>query len=716
MALPKERCSGLPSNDGFSMLRKLQIVFPTIIGIVGLALCQRIPVSPPPAPTPSPPPGATESPPSATPRIPSSPEPSPPWTLRFQWGFQDYPLHAAWSPRRPWLALASANRLYVYHFPSLRLLAFFTAETPWLEIAFAADGETLIGRTDNGTLIGWDIPSRQARWSRSDMPGIGIAASPSGQIALGHGDGSVRLLDPLTGWEIRRLPDGVPLSFSPDGELVVVCPNPEWLDPLLIRCSPSEDLQIIEQKSGRTRYTVRSGVPPIWLDARRVLVGRADGAVWEVDLPSGIERKVWSRPRATIRQIMLSPDQRWLAVQYGGSVDIVERMTGVVRWSEAGGPFAFSPEGSWMAWVRGMPPTLTLLDLQTGADRPLAAGTLEVHWPRHLSFSPDGRWLLFQGEEAISLTRSRLIAPIVQIWEVTTGIERYRFLPRLAPIWDLAFSPDGRTLGMPEGAFLRRFDTETGREQLRLPLRIADGLCLAFSPDGRWLAVGLANGYIRLYRRISGEERLIDQIWIGHQGPVRAVAFSPDSRLLASASWDRTVRIWDVESGQERMRLEGHTAEVWDVAFSPDGQMVISAGQDGTLRLGWEAAGGGRSLVLATYGVPVYQVAFSPDGRWLAAGLGDGTVRIWDMVSRVETRVLAIGAKAVRALAFAPDGQLLAAGNEAGQLILWVVSEDREQTRWTQPGDALYALTFSPDGRRLALGFRSGVAQVWERP
>ncbi len=683
--------------------------------LVGLAFCQRAPGAGPPLAFPSPPL------PAAPPPVPTEPPFQP--ALRFQWGFRDASLQVVWSPRRPWLALASLDRLYVYHFPSLRLLLFVAEEGGFRELAFAADGETLIGRLENGALKAWDVSSRRERWSRSDMPGVGLVPSPDPRrFAVGHADGSIRLLDPITGWERQRLPGQFPLSFSPDGALLVVCPTLEEGDPLSPRCSPAEALRVVEGATGRARRPLASVTPPLWAPDGRALVGRADGTVSAVDLSTGEEMILWRRPGVRIQRLLGLLDGRWLVIQYDGTVALVDRRTGATRELGNGESAALSPDGATLAWVEKAPPALVLMDLRTGAARRVALDPVDpaLRPPSsRLAFSPDGRWLAVQRWEGWAHPPAvDPIAPAVRIWDVAAGAERYRFFPRLAPVWDLAFSPDGTVLAAPEGRSVRLRALQSGRASL-LPLRTADGLALAFSAGGRWLAVGLADGSIRLYRYGPEGEWRADRVWIGHEGPVRRVIFSPDGRRLASASWDRTVRVWEIVPGGEPLRLEGHAAEVWDVAFSPDGGMLISAGEDGTVHLWWESAGGWIGQLLAAYPVPAYRVAFSPDGRWLAVGLADGTVRLWDVAARVELRVLGLRARAVRALAFSPDGWLLAAGGEGRDprewdLRVWSIPEGGERGRWGGLEDALYSLAFSPDGAQLALGFRSGVIQVWQ--
>ncbi len=654
------------------------------------------------------------------PALPTPPVPAPSATspslqlaLQAQWGFQDYPLQMAWSPQRPWLALASSYRVYVYHIPSLRLLAFFPTEAWLTELAFAADGERLIGRLETGALKAWRISTRREEWSDEGMAGTGLMASPDPMIlAVGHVDGQVRLLEMATGREIRRVPGGRPLGFSPDGGILIACPSPASPGPEDAPCASAPGLLAVEAATGRLREILLAEVPPAWTPEGGMILGGQDGTVRQRDLSTGTEAILWRNPSARIRELRLSGDGRWLLIRHTDFLDLMERSSGRIRWSEPGGPAAFSPDGAALAWVKGSPPEVVLRELQSGRERWVARPEPWIRRVRELAFSADGQWLTVRGEGSVDPAFPELVGPFVQIREAATGAERYRFLPRLLPIRDLRFTPDGVSLGVLEGPILRFRSLDHGLVDPPIPLRRGEGLSLAFSPEGDQLAVGLAEGPIRLYRRAPDGTWSLEGTLIGHQGPVRALAFSSDGRRLASASWDWTARIWDLDRRVERARI-GHAAEVWDVAFSPDGQLLASVGGDGALLLGWETADGVHSRVLGRYPFRLYAVSFSPDGGYLAVGAEDGTVRLWDAAAGSERSVLQAGTKAVRALVFSPDGQWLVAGSEEGEAILWAMPEGVLRARWGREGDPLRALAFSPDGARLALGYRSGIVQLW---
>src|SRR5262245_11762342 len=107
---------------------------------------------------------------------------------------------------------------------------------------------------------------------------------------------------------------------------------------------------------------------------------------------------------------------------------------------------------------------------------------------------------------------------------------------------------------------------------------------VAFDPTGKVLAIGTAEGQIRLWQVTDGQLILRCE---GHRGSIWSMAFSPDGRLLASGSGDHTVRLWEVQTGQSLKTLAGHIDWVRSVAFSPDGQILASGSGDHTVRL-WE--------------------------------------------------------------------------------------------------------------------------------
>src|SRR6185503_5019313 len=81
----------------------------------------------------------------------------------------------------------------------------------------------------------------------------------------------------------------------------------------------------------------------------------------------------------------------------------------------------------------------------------------------------------------------------------------------------------------------------------------AGGDTLRLSPDGRTLALGSADGSVRLLDVGTAEiRRLAGQ----HTALVLRLAFTPDGKTLTSVAEDGKLLVWDVAAGRVRERLD----------------------------------------------------------------------------------------------------------------------------------------------------------------
>jgi WD40 repeat protein len=162
-------------------------------------------------------------------------------------------------------------------------------------------------------------------------------------------------------------------------------------------------------------------------------------------------------------------------------------------------------------------------------------------------------------------------------------------------------------------------------------------LDVAFSPDGRSLGAGERDEEsVTLW---DLETRRSRSIFRESSGAVTSVVFSPDGRLLAAGPTDRVVRLWELPSRRLRLRVPGHAGGTNAVRFTPDGGLLVTSGSDGMVRI-WKVGTGELVVGLDGDSLSLPWLSLSADGRRVAAaGCGDNHVRVWDLDAIDETSV-----------------------------------------------------------------------------
>ena len=314
---------------------------------------------------------------------------------------------------------------------------------------------------------------------------------------------------------------------------------------------------------------------------------------------------------------------------------------------------AFTPDGRRLAVARFHGGTA----VYGVADRRLERAVQPKDQVWDVRFSPDGRTMITAG------------AGFVKLWDARgLGLER-RFGLREKAL-RAALSADRRTLAGGTELGLRIWDARSGRQRRFVP----DGevQAVAISPNGRTVVYGGKRGRINLLDASGrGAPRGLARLPGVH---ALSAAFSPDGARLAVGLSDGTARQWDIATGREIARFEGHDCCVAGVAFSPDGSAVATSSKDGTAKV-WAAGGNVQALAHAGRGA-VTGLAFGPDGRWVMAATRRGPATVWD-IGAAQPPAPVRGTNPARALALSPDGTQVAVAGRGGKLRLADVAARR---------------------------------------
>jgi WD40 repeat protein len=324
-----------------------------------------------------------------------------------------------------------------------------------------------------------------------------------------------------------------------------------------------------------------------------------------------------------------------------------------------------------------------------------------------------------------SLSRRRVVGVVAGGLLSSLGFSAYGQAPatKTAPIWSLAFSPDGKTLAAGSYQTVQLWDVESRMPARKLAGHAGPVRCLAWSRDGAQLAAGGGRpgevGEVRVWSAADGGA--ISSM-TGHKDVVEGIAFTADGQVVLSAGMDEKALVTEVAGRKVVQSLMDHTNRVVAVAISPDGKYVLTGALDRTVKV-WSGADYKPLANLDNPGGQVLNLTFLPEGNQFVVAGEDGNTRIYRLSESRSGKTTSYNMNLVRTLngnrtavvtaSVSNKGNVLALGSGGNLVNVYDAGNGNRKHQLKDCPEAVYAVAVSPDGALIAAGSRDGKVRLW---
>ncbi|MDB5387097.1 MAG: hypothetical protein JWM11_2743, partial [Planctomycetaceae bacterium] len=382
--------------------------------------------------------------------------------------------------------------------------------------------------------------------------------------------------------------------------------------------------------------------------------------------------------------------------------------------------------------IASLPPPQSIVQEQGDGPPKIGAASLTVH----LSFSPDGHWLV--GIHHPTVTSE----PAVLLWNLREpGPARLLDRLKLGTMTYPVFSPDSRHLAfVGNSRKLTIWNTTEDRVVAEVENLDAISARICFIPGGDLIAVHSVTpeSGVLLWNYATGQE----EGWCNADSvmPVAPLRCAPDGSRLATSGTDGKLVVLEMAKfskgkrpsfseiikkrtakGAAGGKLKSHfqldQGRMTDqLDWSSDSHQLLSGGL-GMLTL-WELANGDSLATLKLEQSTPGRLALSPDGHTIALERGDRPeITILDRNTGNKIRGWAERVKAneaVRGFQFSPDGKQIVQYGRGGFITWNVETGDKQIDLATTDREVIESVGFAPDGRVLAGGALKLKPTVWD--
>lgn len=311
--------------------------------------------------------------------------------------------------------------------------------------------------------------------------------------------------------------------------------------------------------------------------------------------------------------------------------------------------------------------------------------------PKAVAVSPDGKLIAVGDSEGnISLWSRPVVGSAPEIRD-----ELQMWKAHNAGVHCLLFLQEGGRLEIISGGedgILRRWDASTrsqiGGDMVNSNFRLRS---VALSPEGKTLAIGSAEGSVRLWDLATGSMTLtIDPPKDLKNYSLSSAGFSSDGRYLAIGSNFDDLRIVDLhnpDSGNhfKERNLSGQHMGIASLAHSQHA-WLLSAGDDGSI-LEWQQTAMGQPETKSIWKpdqfeyrmgfrgarnpVPILAMDVSDDGKLILASGRSGQIQLWDGLNHelISDQFTAHQSQVV-SVALAPDESFFVTADKS-EIFVW---------------------------------------------